>query len=161
METVMTEENLRLEHAAQNRLDVYRDRVVELYAQLGSKDRTAKALGISPLTIWRWERQDPEFSRELREALKNSPHLDALEQELDRRAMGWTETDKDGVEHFKYSDLAMFFRVKKIDSSYRDNQTTQVTIDQSSKVLQIYLPKTQDHPELDNAIEAEIIHTEE
>jgi len=100
-------------------------RYIKCYAKLGFTKKSATAAGIRYRTLSIWRLADPEFA--LQELEAKQTYLEKLEFEADRRAVDGVEKgvyfqgDKVDTE-LKYSDQLLMFRLKKLDSDYRDSR---------------------------------------
>jgi hypothetical protein len=98
-----------------------------------------KALNISKQTVYGLRERDPAFALawdEAKEIGKNE-----LELECRRRATGWTETrigaNGEPYEVYRYSDNLLMFMLKKLDPTYRENMTLNVT-EQRHIILELF-----------------------
>lgn len=160
----MDEERRLQQRDSRDLFPLLRQQVIELYGKFGSKERVAEALGINPVTIWRWEKLDPTFTEELREALQGIFN-DSLDAEIIRRGKeGWLEPvwykgEQVGTVRRFDSNLLMF-RKKQLDPSYRDNAT--VNIDNRTQSIMIQLPaRDQSLPALDPSIPGEVVREDD
>ena len=101
----------------------------------------AEKANVGYRTIKRWRRTDPEFVRQ--EALSQEKYLEMLEVEADRRGVDGVDEpimhDGEVVHHKKkYSDQLLMFRLKKLDSEYRDSRGAEGQ--SGPTTVNIYLP---------------------
>lgn len=87
--------------------------------------KSAEAAGVGRATIYQWRNEDPKFEEQIRQAKKDA--VEALEDEVHRRAFeGTLVATKAGV--FKqYSDTLAIFLLKAHDGKYKDTVRNELT----------------------------------
>lgn len=112
---------------AQLRIAAKKRAMAVALATNGIVSKSAKAVGITPKTHWKWRKEDPEYAADIREA--NFIYKERLEAEADRRAVdGVIEEifDKEGNvigQRTKYSDSLLMFRLKALDRKKYGDRT--------------------------------------
>lgn len=131
-------------------------RFLQLYSLCGQIQRSAQECGISPTTVRKLAKKDPDFAEAMAEALCD--YKEAVERELVRRAvLGYDEPVYQKGEQVgtirKHSDRLLELLIKKLDPSYKEKAEVDVNV--TGGVLAIPATESKDDWAKRNAVEAE------